>query len=161
MYLNISGYTPSSNIETEHFIIRKLETSDVERDYATFIANADAIKKQRGGTWPVGNETLEEDRIDLSWHQREFELGTSFAYQVVTPDNSDMLGCVYFYPPQHPNNSAAVYEPEGIDVSVNFWVTQSAFESGIYDELFHFVEDWLKDWPFKNPVITNLIKPSN
>jgi hypothetical protein len=159
--LDLKGYTPSERIEAKNFTIRKLEASDVERDYATFMASAGAIVSQRGGTWPDGTETLEEDVIDLSWHQREFELGTSFAYQVITPDNSAMLGCVYFYPPKHPNNGASEFEPEGTDLSVSLWTTQDAYDSGVYDELYHFVEEWLKQWPFTKPCITNLIKPKN
>jgi hypothetical protein len=158
--LNLNNYIPNEKIVTENFVIRKLEASDVERDYKTFINNVEAVKRQRGGTWPDGTETLEEDRIDLSWHQREFELGTSFAYQVLSPDEQEMYGCVYFYPPKHPNNGAAQYEPEGIDVSVNFWTTEEAYQAGIYDKLYKFVEEWLEEWPFRSPVITNLIKPS-
>ena len=158
---DLSNYQPKDRVETKDFVIRKLAADDVERDFATFINNVDAIKMQRGGTWPDGTETLEEDRVDLSWHQREFELGLSFAYQVLSPDEKEMLGCVYFYPPKHPNNGAAQYEPEGIDVSVNLWVTQSAYDDGLYDQLYKFTENWLKEWPFQNHCITNLIKPSN
>ena len=157
--LQIGEYQPKERIETEYFVIRKLTPADVKRDFATFTAAKDAIKKQRGGTWPDGTETLEEDRIDLSWHQREFELGTSFAYQVLSPDEQEMYGCVYFYPPKHPNNGAAQYEPEGIDVSVNLWTTESAYQAGVYDKLYKFTERWLEEWPFNAPVITNLIKP--
>jgi hypothetical protein len=157
----VENYQPKERIETPDFIIRKLEAADVERDYETFISNIDAIKMQRGGTWPDGTETLEEDRIDLGWHQREFELGISFAYQVMSPDEQEMLGCVYFYPPKHPNNGASQYEPEGIDVSVNLWTTEEAYQSGIYDKLYRFTEEWLKEWPLTSPVITNLIKPES
>lgn len=158
--LNLKDYKAQNRINTEDFIIRKLEANDVERDYQTFISNIDAIKAQRGGTWPDGTETVEDDMIDLSWHQREFELGTSFAYQVISPDETEMLGCIYFYPPKHPNNGAAQYESEGIDASVNLWVTQIAFDTGIYEKLYRYTEQWLTEWPFEKPEITNLIKPS-
>ena len=156
---NLNGYKPKERFVTGKFVIRKLEATDVERDYATFIANADAIKAQRGGDWPSGSETLEEDRLDLGWHQREFEIGTSFAYQVMEPDEQEMIGCVYFYPPGHPNNAASVHEPKGIDASVNLWVTQPVFDSGLYNELYYFVQKWLVQWPFKNPYISNPLKP--
>ena len=158
---SLGGYQPARRKVTPDFVIVNLTPLDTERDYKTFIANKDAIKAQRGGTWPDGTETLEEDRVDLSWHQREFELGTSFAYQVISPDEQEMYGCVYFYPPKHPNNGAAQYEPEDIDVSVNLWTTESAYSAGIYDKLYRFTEQWLKEWPFTNPAITNLIKPHN
>lgn len=159
--LYIGSYKPKERLETPDFIIRKLTPDDVERDFTTFIASKDVIKNQRGGTWPDGTETLEEDRIDLSWHQREFELGTSFAYQVMSPDEQKMYGCVYFYPPQHPNNGAAQYEPAGIDASVNLWTTEVAYQNGIYDALYRFTEQWLKEWPFQSPAITNLLKPKS
>lgn len=159
--LDTKNYEPKERIETVDFIIRKLTPEDVERDFTTFMTSKNAIKNQRGGTWPDGTETLEEDRIDLSWHQREFELGTSFAYQVISPDEQEMLGCVYFYPPNHPNNGASQYEPEGIDVSINLWTTESAYQSGVYDKLYRFTQQWVKEWPFESPVITNLITPQD
>ncbi len=77
----------------------------------------------------------------------------------MSPDEQEMLGCVYFYPPKHPNNGASQYEPEDIDVSVNLWTTESAYQAGVYDKLYRFTEEWLKEWPFKSPCITNLLKP--
>jgi hypothetical protein len=56
-------------------------------------------------------------------------------------------------------NSAAVLEVGDIDVSINFWITQRAFDQGLYDVVYHYVEQWLKEWPFENPQITNPMKP--
>jgi len=156
---NLGKFKPVERIETPDFILQKLTPADVERDFATFMSNKDAIKLQRGGVWPDGTETLEDDKIDLSWHQREFELGTSFAYQVVSTDELEMIGCVYFYPPDHPNNGASQYEPEGIDASVSIWTTEKHFRLGVYDQLYLFTQQWLKQWPYSNPHITNLQKP--
>ncbi len=156
---SFKDYKPPEKIETSTFIIRKLEARDAELDYKAVMSSIDTIKKQRGGTWPTTELTLEEDAIDLGWHQREFEFGSSFAYVVTNPGGDEQLGCVYFYPPKHPMDSATVNIPEGTDAVVNLWVTQKAFDQGFYDELYHFVEHWLPDWPFKNPYMSNLLKP--
>jgi hypothetical protein len=76
----LNNFKPNERIETEDFVIRKLEAKDVALDLAAVQSSIDIIKKVRGGTWPDSNIELEENRIDLSWHQREFEVGTSFAY---------------------------------------------------------------------------------
>jgi hypothetical protein len=159
---NLGSYKPSERVETDSYILRKLEVRDVIMDYAAFMSSIDAIKKQRGGTWPSPDFGLEENIVDLGWHQREFEFKTSFAYLVTTKDGKEELGCVYFYPAGHPMNSAKTDVPDGTDVVVNMWVTQVAFDRGFYDELYHYVEIWVKDeWPFQAPYFSNPLKPSN
>ena len=45
---------------------------------------------------------LEENLIDLGWHHREFTIRHSFAYTVMTLDESRSLGCAYLYPAADP-----------------------------------------------------------
>lgn len=157
--LKLGTYQPKERIATDHFVIRKLEARDAKIDYEAVMSSIETIKKQRGGTWPTEDLTFEDDVIDLGWHQREFESGGSFAYAVTNIEDTEELGCVYFYPPGHPMNSTGANYPEGTDVCVNLWVTQKAFDNGLYDKLYVFVEGWLRQWPFEKPLITNPLKP--
>ena len=50
-----------------------------------------------GGDWLSGL-TLEQNIIELGWHQTEFQLHTLFAYTVVIREEAEVLGCVYIYP---------------------------------------------------------------
>ncbi|NEP16914.1 MAG: GNAT family N-acetyltransferase, partial [Leptolyngbya sp. SIO4C1] len=88
-------------------------------------------------TWPVGL-TLEQDLIDLGWHQKEFQRRTSFAYTVMSLDESRCLGCVYFYPTRKP----------GYDAIAILWVRTSDLH--LEAALFETVQRWLTDaWPFE------------
>lgn len=137
--------------KTSEFVIRKLCFSDAELDYKAVMSSIDIIKKTRGGLWPSLDLTFTEDQIDLGWHQREFENKTSFAYTVMSLDEKECLGCIYFYPPGYRSEKS-----KNADVDVSFWVTKSAYEKGLYSILFKRLDSWLKsDWPFKKIVYSN------
>ena len=158
---SLGNYKPKERVESANFILRKLEVRDVVMDFAAFMSSIDTIKKQRGGTWPTPDFTIEENIVDLGWHQREFEFKTSFAYAVTSKDGKEELGCVYLYPVGHPMNSASTDVPDSTDVVVNMWVTQTSFDKGFYDELYKFVQNWVKDeWPFEHPYFSNPLKPT-
>ena len=36
--------------------------------------------------WPAADLTLEQDLIDLAWHQKEFQTNSSFAYEILSLD---------------------------------------------------------------------------
>jgi len=66
----------------------------------------------------------------------------------------DMI-CLYLYPVGFRKEA-----PEGSDVDVSFWVTQKAYDQGLYEELYTTLKEWIKVWPFKKPfwssVVSNL-----
>ena len=69
------------------------------------------------------------------WHETEFRNRSSFAYTVVTHDESRVLGCVY------------VYADADADASVWLWVRHDAYE--VDATLEQVVRDWIeRDWPF-------------
>lgn len=141
--------------KTDDFFIRKLTTRDVYLDYVAVMSSIDNIKNTRGGSWPTKDLTLEDDLIDLGWHQREFENRSSFAYTVFTPENDKCLGCFYFYPPGYRKEVDNTY-----DVDVSFWVTQEAYNEGLYEKLYATIQVFLKDWPFKKPYWSNTLLPN-
>jgi hypothetical protein len=74
--------------------------------------------------------------------QKEFQKRSSFAYTVMSPDESECIGCVYIYP--SPNS---VY-----DSMVIMWVRQSEVKNGLDAHLSEIVKKWVREkWPFKNP----------
>ena len=88
---------------------------------------------------PWSETTLEENLVDLGWHQKEFELRRSFAYTVVAPDESRVLGCVYLYP------------SDKADVEVHMWVRREAWDEGVDPLLEETVRAWLAEkWPFRS-----------
>ena len=150
-----TAFNVPEKLETPEFVIRKLMYRDAKLDYEAVMSSIDIIKKTRGGDWPTPDLSLEDDQIDLAWHQREFENRTSFAYTVMNPDGTECLGCLYLYPPGHRDESS-----KEADVDVSFWVTQRAYDQGLYLILYKTLDSWLKSvWPFKNIVYTNTELP--
>jgi hypothetical protein len=93
--------------------------------------------------WPSIDLTLEQNLIDLGWHQKEFQRRSSFAYTVMTPGEDQCLGCVYIYPSNI----------EDFDAETYLWVRESAFKDGLEPLLFNTIKMWLeKDWPFRRVV---------
>ena len=132
------------NLETDEFRLRMLTVNDVVKDYDAVMSSVDHLSKvwpQSG--WP-DDLTLEEDLIDLGWHQREFMNRSSFAYTMVTLDKSTVVGCVYVNPTRK----------RGYDAEVYLWVRESSLESGLDSRLYDTVKRWLdSDWDFDNPAM--------
>jgi hypothetical protein len=140
-----SDFQVPQGLETEEFRLRMLTVNDLVKDYDAVMSSVEHLKSTfsaiSGDDWPEGL-TLEEDLIDLGWHQREFTLGFSFAYTVMSLDESLCLGCVYFEP-----TAKADY-----DVMITMWVRASELEGGLDRTLFKTVKQWVaSDWPFSNP----------
>jgi heme oxygenase len=128
------------DLKMEEFHLRVLTVNDVVKDYDAVMSSAAHLKTVwPGGDWPEGL-TLEQDLIDLGWHQKEFQLRRSFAYSVVTPSESKVMGCVYIYPSDKLGYEAEIY----------LWARQSELAAGLEDRLYSIVRKWLTDsWPFK------------
>ena len=138
------------NIKTNHFIFRKLCFLDASLDYDAVMSSIDIIHETRGGSWPDHTLTYLDDQIDLGWHQREFENRSSFAYTIMSPNETKCLGCAYLYPPGFRHETS-----KDADVDVSFWVTQEAYDQGLYPIVYHFLQKFLSEWPFKKIVYTN------
>jgi hypothetical protein len=124
-------------IETKDFKIRILTINDVVKDYDAVMSSIDHLRGVFGPSisWPSADLTLEQDLIDLGWHQKEFQIGSSFAYTVMNLDESRCLGCVYVDPS----------EKAGYDAKVILWVRQSEIRKGLDEKLFSAVKIWLSE----------------
>ena len=98
---SMSSFIPSAfvvpeKLETEEFRLRMLSIDDVDKDFEAVTSSSDHLSKVWPETgWPIGL-TLRQNLIDRGWHEKEFQNRTSFAYTMVTLDESKILGCVYF-----------------------------------------------------------------
>ncbi len=130
-------------LETEKFRLRMLTVDDVEKDYEAVITSINHLQGIFGARdrWPSANITLEQDLIDLGWHQKEFQMRSSFAYTVMAPDESQCLGCLYIFPSCK----------EEFDAEIYMWVRKSTYDQGLDPVLFETVEKWIAEkWPFRN-----------
>lgn len=132
----------SKVLETDKFRLRMLSVNDVVKDYDAVMASIDHLQGIFGprSKWPSPDLTFEQDLIDLGWHQKEFQMRSSFAYTVMNLDESRCLGCVYIFPP-----TKASFE-----VEVYMWVRKSEYDKGLDPILFKTVKQWVEEkWPFK------------
>ena len=129
-------------LETKEFRLRMLSIDDVDKDFEAVTSSSDHLSKVWPETgWPAGL-TLRQNLIDLGWHEKEFQNRTSFAYTMVTLDESKVLGCVYFFPSRKASH----------DVEIFMWVRASELAKGLDQRLFDVVQSWTaSEWPFKNP----------
>ena len=144
---SMSSFIPSEfivpeKLETEEFRLRMLSIDDVDKDFEAVTSSTDHLSKVWPETeWPKGL-TLRQNLIDLGWHEKEFQNRTSFAFTMVTLDESKVLGCVYFFPSRK----------AGYDAEIFMWVRASELAKGLDQRLFDVVQSWTaSEWPFKNP----------
>ena len=130
-----------ARLETAEFRLRMLTIHDVVKDFDAVITSVDHLKTiWPGGTWPEGL-TLEQNLIDLGWHQKEFQTRRSFAYTVVSLSEQRVVGCVYIEPARK----------KGYDAEVYLWARQSELANGLEERLHETVQKWVNEvWPFKN-----------
>lgn len=135
-----SEFRIPEKLKAKGFRIRMLTVNDVVKDYDAVMTSVEHLKTiWPGGTWP-GDLTLEQNLVDLGWHQKEFQRRRSFAYTVVTPSESQVIGCVYINPTRK----------RGYDAEVYLWARQSTLAGGLETRLQAAVKEWLaKEWPFK------------
>jgi hypothetical protein len=127
-------------LETAEFRLRMLTVNDLVKDYDAVMSSVAHLQQ----VWPHAGWpdklTLEQNLIDLGWHQKEFQNRASFAYTMVKPDESQILGCVYL----NPSRKAAY------DVVIYLWARQSMLAGGLEERLYAAVKGWLAThWPFR------------
>ena len=134
-----ADFAVPERLETAEFRLRMLSVNDVVKDYDAVMSSALHLKSLwPGAAWPEGL-SLEQNLIDLGWHQKEFQIRRSFAYTVVTLSELRVLGCVYIDPTHRP----------GYDAEVTLWARQSELAGGLEVRLYATVREWLRSsWPF-------------
>ena len=130
-------------LETDRFRIRPITIHDVVKDYDAVMSSQTHLWQMFGEVWgwPPKDLTLEQDLVDLGWHQKEFQLRSTFDYAVMSLDETALLGCVYIDPPSKP----------AFDAEVCFWVRASELENGLDEYLAATIRQWMQEsWPFQN-----------
>ncbi len=138
----LTDFKVPDTLQNEHFRIRMLSINDVVKDYDAVMTSIEHLQKMYPlSSWPSKELTFEQDLIDLGWHHREFQNRSSFAYTVVSLDESQVLGCLYINP-----TTKGDY-----DARITMWVRASEVDNGLDSILFNSVKKWIsEDWPFKN-----------
>jgi hypothetical protein len=128
-------------LETDRFRIRPLTIHDLVKDYDAVMTSREPLWDQFGQAWgwPSEDLTLEQDLIDLAWHQKEAQRRSSVAYAVMRPDERVQLGCIYIVPSHK----------QGVDAAAALWVRASELAGDLDQVLYVTVRRWLAEcWPF-------------
>ena len=142
MSLTPANFSVPKELVTDRLRLRMLTVNDVVKDYDAVMTSVDHLKGVFGPDhkWPYPELTLEQDLIDLGWHQKEFQTMSSFAYTVMKLDESQCLGCLYLFPSHK----------KDYEVEVFMWVRASEADTGLDQHLFDAVSKWISgSWPFK------------
>lgn len=138
-------------VQTDRFRMRSITIHDVFKDYDAVMSSREHLWRRFGDIWgwPAEDLTIEENIVDLGWHQKEFRLRSSFDYAVMSLDERRLLGCVYIDPAPEP----------GQDADVWFWARQSELAGGLESALETFLPSWLGAcWPFETVRINGSVR---
>jgi hypothetical protein len=148
-----AGFTAPRHMAHEDIAAFVLSRADLDDDVEGINSSLDLIARTRGGGWPTGPVTAEDDYVDLVWHELEFREGYSFSY-VVRHEDGRYLGCCYLYPVGR--RAPLTDELMRHDVDVSWWVTTEAYEDGYYQKLREALGVWVvTEFPFDNPYFSN------
>ena len=141
MALVPASFKVPTTLVTDSFCLRPLTIHDIVRDYDAVMTSQPELWQRFSEPWgwPAANLSLEQDLIDLAWHQKEAQRRQSFAYAVMNLEATQQVGCVYVDPPLNP----------GYEASVWYWVRTSELSSGLEEHLGGAIRQWIEaDWPF-------------
>lgn len=135
------GFVVPSGLDSAEFRLRPITAHDAVEDHEAVMANRMHLWSLFGAgwRWPPADLTLEQDRIDLAWHEEQARLRRSFNYAIVEPGEGRLLGCFYIDPPAKC----------GFDAQAYHWVRRDGVPPGLEDDVDASVRAWLKEaWPF-------------
>ena len=152
------GSTLPSRLTYRDVVATAITRADLADDVRGINASLRRIRETRGGKWPTGPVTEDENYVDLVWHECEFRERYSFAYAVYDTAGQ-YLGCCYFYPMgrRTPLDEQLLRH----DVDVSWWVTEDAYRRGYYAKLYVALRRWIADaFPFRDAYFSNREVPT-
>ncbi|MCU0869189.1 MAG: GNAT family N-acetyltransferase [Burkholderiales bacterium] len=97
---------------TDRFVVRPLRATDALQDWDAVMEAPARLRGVfgPGSDWPPDDLSLAQDWIDLAWHEKEFQMRTSFAWTVTAIDGARVLGCAYLFPATCADVDAEAYQ---------------------------------------------------
>jgi hypothetical protein len=126
---------------SDHFRLEPLGPQHNEADHAAWTSSIAHVRSTPGfpdGNWPPPEGmSLDRNLDDLRQHAADFKARTGFTFTGLEPDTGNVIGCVYLYPSESPDD----------DVTVQSWVRASHAKLDV--PLADAVADWLAaEWPW-------------
>ncbi len=140
-----------SHLRTPDFTLHPLTPRYAAIDYEAYIASPNVIDLHSVGRWQIEGYTLEENQRATAWHAAAHQRRESFAFILLTPDETRGLGCVYFNPllPRLINQADAIAtDINDHTTMVTFWIREGE-EKRLSFPVVQVVEAWLhQEWHF-------------
>lgn len=140
----VNGFAPHAAFAGTGYVIEPLHPVHSPMDYRAWHDESFSqltVLYYRAWGWPRQEMTEEQNRRDLqSNHYSHFLRQDDFAYTVMTPDGSRVIGSLYIYP-----GTCGSY-----DVAVQYWINtpdRAAVETVFHAETKSWIE---KNWPYKS-----------
>lgn len=124
--------------------LRPIRATDIDIDYPAVMGSRARLWEEFGAAWgwPPATMTREQDLADLVRHEREMAGRASYNYALLTPRETELLGCVYIDPP----------EKLGSDADISWWVVDDERDGPLERLLAAFLPVWIAEvWPFLSP----------
>ena len=131
---DFANQSPPAEADLGVWRLSPLDPAAAEEDFAAVMASVRVLQGFFGNDWPLGL-TLEEDRVDLAWHAREFAFGRSFAW-ILRDRDGVYLGCVYVFPALGTTGEGEVY----------VWVVDRRDRRDLLAKVGPVLADWLGRW---------------
>jgi len=137
-------FMPPMELDGPRIHLEPLGPQHAELDYAAYMSSREHLQATlHWGSWPAADDTVEQDRADLTRHMDEFVSGKGYAYTVLTPDRSRCVGCIYLDP------GLEEFPSTGPTAALAYWVVADELDSDLDRELLQSVLQWIEtDWPF-------------
>ena len=138
-------------LQTDEFVCRPLTTVHVHLDYAALMVSQEMLRLWSGTSWPADDFTVAANWEDLAMHDREHQERVAFTYTVLTPDETECLGCIYIKPlTSFVESNSDILTDIAPDIAVvGFWVKQPRLADQLDERLLAALRSWFaEEWPF-------------
>ena len=161
MSFHTQGIDAPEGFDGTGYVVRPLRADDNELDYAAVMETREFLYHwEQEPPYPAEDFSLEENLEDLVGMVEAHRDGIRYTYTVMNADETETLGCLYFFPnDDRMYRTAEVTSHDGtdfssIDLVLGFWVRTSTWESGFEATLLEGVLGWLRSaWSVESPVV--------
>ncbi len=161
MSFRSQGIDAPEGFRGDGFVLRPLSPSDNELDHPAVMETREFLYHwEQEPPYPAEDFSLEENLEDLVMMDEAHREGVRYTYTVMNADETEVLGCTYFFPnDDRMFPSATVTSHDGTDFSTvdlvwSFWVRTSTWERGFEATLLTAVNEWIREaWSVSNPVV--------
>lgn len=131
-------FEPPAETELGGLFLRVLGVDDLVPDFEAVSESVETLPGlfSPADTWPQGL-TIRQNLLDLAWHEKEFQRGSSYSWGLWAAAGGRYLGSAYVYP--DPTGAAAAHAPH--------WIRAGEPDRARRDRFDAAWRAWVSGWP--------------